>query len=206
MRAWVRTPNPKTPAQHYLRSTYTQTYQQWQTSTTDAQRANWDQYAKEYPNSRPINEELPITGFQAFMQVNLTLNYFELTPLMDAPTNRDVTTGLTASITDNDSTTSTLTVTIPETPALTEEEYWILYATPCISQGRRTFAKYLRQFHFSQGTGDISEFDNWQTTMSAIPNPTPNLVAGTRIGMTISVLRPSNGARSAKYAFSSVTT
>ena len=62
---------PKAPGKASDERAYNTACTLWQTGTTDTQRDGWAELARQYPKSRPINGDLPLSGFQMFMKCNL---------------------------------------------------------------------------------------------------------------------------------------
>ena len=146
--------NPATPAQSLVRSRFTGLSQDWR-GLTQAQRNAWNQGAQAFSHTNIFGNNVPLTGFNLFKQLNQNLLAAGNAQIDDIPTVSDVFAFLT-NILSADTTGGTLDLTF--TPAIPGGTSVIVYATPGVSAGINFVKSEFRQIRVL-GAGDISPID-----------------------------------------------
>jgi len=123
--------NPSTPAQSLVRARFTGLSQDWR-GLTQAQRNAWNQGAQAFAHTNIFGNNVPLTGFNLFKQLNQNLLAAGAAQIDDIPTVSDVFAFLTQSLVA-DTGFGTLNLTF--TPAIPVGTSVIVYATPGVSAG-----------------------------------------------------------------------
>ncbi len=146
--------NPDTVAQALVKSRFTGLSQDWR-GLTQAQRDAWNQGAQAFSHTNIFGNNVPLTGFNLFKQLNQNLLAAGNAQIDDIPTVSDVFAFTSQSL-SADTTGGTLDLTF--TPAIPGGTSVIVYATPGVSAGINFVKSEFRQIRVL-GSGDVSPID-----------------------------------------------
>lgn len=146
--------NPDTPAQALVKARFTGLSQDWR-GLTQAQRDAWNQGAQAFAHTNIFGNNVPLTGFNLFKQLNQNLLAAQAAQIDDIPTVSDVFAFTSQSL-SADTTGGTLDLTF--TPAIPVGTSVIVYATPGVSAGINFVKSEFRQI-VVLGSGNASPFD-----------------------------------------------
>jgi len=146
--------NPATAAQSLVRSRFTGLSQDWR-GLTQAQRNAWNQGAQAFSHTNIFGNNVPLSGFNLFKQLNQNLLAANQATISDIPTVLDVFAFTSQSLVA-DTTGGTITLTF--TPAIPADSHVILYATPGLSAGINFVRSEFRQIKVMD-IGDASPFE-----------------------------------------------
>lgn len=146
--------NPATPAQSLVRSRFTAISQDWR-GLTQAQRNGWNQGAQVFSHTNIFGNNVPLTGFNLFKQLNQNLLAANQPSISDIPTVSDVFAFLSSTL-SADTSGGSLDFTF--TPVIPAGSHIILYATPGVSAGINFVKSEFRQIKVLD-SGDASPFD-----------------------------------------------
>ena len=146
--------NPSTVAQALVRSRFTGLSQDWR-GLTQAQRDAWNQGAQAFAHTNIFGNNVPLTGFNLFKQLNQNLLAAGAAQIDDIPTVSDVFAFTSQSL-SADTTGGTIDLTFA--PAIPVGTSVIVYATPGVSAGINFVKSEFRQI-VVLGSGNASPFD-----------------------------------------------
>lgn len=166
---------PRTPAQTSIRALFTALATQWR-DLTEAQRTAWGILGGQMQRLDPLGQTYNLSGFQAFISVNLRRLVAGQATVDDAPTFQDVPElEITAAAY---SLAGTFTVTFTGTLGLGTPVK--VFATEWVSQGRNFFgpSEYRLIGVFSGPVSPLDITTEYQTRF-------PGAIVGTKVGVKL---------------------
>ena len=160
--------NPDTPAQSLVRSRFTSLSQDWR-GLTQAQIRAWNQGAQAFAHTNVFGNNVPLTGFNLFKQLNQNLLAADAATIDDIPTVSDVFAFLTQSLSAN---TTGGVLELSFTPAIDVGSSIIVYATPGVSAGISFVKSELRQIRVltDADASPVNLGGEYQTVFGSLPS------------------------------------
>lgn len=154
IRARVTPVNPATTAQALVRTQLTSLAQSWR-GLTQAQRDAWNQGVVTFTHTDIFGDNVPLTGFNLFMQLNRNLLAAGQATIDDIPVPSAVFNFTSASL-SADTTGGNLNLTFA--PAIPAGTTMLIKAAAPLSAGKQFVKSELRQIN-RLVNGDVSPFD-----------------------------------------------
>lgn len=185
--------------QQFVRGVFAFCVNHWQTGLTDAQREAWNTYALTLYSDTRILPTRQLSGYQAFMRVNVLIgNWGE--PLLDVPPTTNAVHELT-SLSISTHTAAPQALKVSFSPAVSLGLHLNINATPQVSPGRLwCWAK--SRFISDIQNGNLSPYDMTAEYTAQYGA----LVPGKRVGIIAYFVNPFNGAMSQKHRLSAIIT
>jgi len=204
-RTLIKPPNPNSPNMQAARGSWSIACKIWAANLTDLQRAAWDALAQTTSRGNPISGAKPYGGYPLCTLVNYYSQYLGSgNPFYDPPPNLLVTEPTYLNIDTLTASPASLVVNV-NAPTLRANEWFVIYATCPITQGRRNFYKWLCAVTETQTPGPTDWAARWATVMTQKAGGPFTLTTGTRIGVLLQIINYDNAWLSRPLIASAIT-
>lgn len=192
MRTKVTPANPSTAFQAAVRADMTTHAQAWR-ALTAAQRVAWSALAIQLTRINIFGDNVPLTGFNAFIKINRNLGAAGTAPLTDAPVLGSVT-ALTALTVAAAAGASTVGVTFAPTPVPAGYAL-VIRATPQMSAGINFVKSEYRQLSIvaAAGASPSAQGAAYETRFG-------NLVAANKLFVSARLINLTSGLYSGEFS------
>ncbi len=180
--------DPSTSAQLSRRAILSSQSQAW-ADLTDAQRANWANYATQNPVTNALGHSILLSGHQAFVQINARLDLAD-DPTLTSPPIINAPLALDTLVLDGDIGAGDVDVTFTATPLAGSTSLWLEAAV--VNSAGVTFVKNLFRFIGQSADAQASPFD----IQSLVETKFGTLIVGQRLFVKVGTFDAASGLKS----------